>query len=116
VLLRGRVGVRNVNDVVSGYMALRLATLRTALKQTEGRLLQLDGWAANAELIGRLGRLARKVETVPTVERHDLRPRESRVTPWDTTRALWKARRGFRFPPAAPAPRQSPEREPEPVA
>jgi hypothetical protein len=116
VLLRDRVGVRNVHDVVSGYIALRLATLRTALKESDGRLLQLDGWAANAELIGRVGRLARKVETVPTVERHDLRPRPSRVTPWDTTRALWKARQGFRFPPVAPAPRQSPEREPEPVA
>jgi glycosyltransferase involved in cell wall biosynthesis len=116
VLLRDRVGVRNVHDVVSGYIALRLATLRTALKESDGPLLQLDGWAANAELIGRVGRLARKVETVPTVERHDLRPRPSRLTPWDTTRALWKARRGFRFPPVAPAPRQSPEREPEPVA
>jgi len=116
MLLRGRVGVRNVNDVVSGYMALRLATLKGALKAADGRLLQLDGWAANAELIGRIGRLARKVETVATVERHDLRPRSSRLAPWDTTRALWKARGGFRFPPVAPAPRQSPEREPEPVA
>jgi glycosyltransferase involved in cell wall biosynthesis len=116
VLLRGRVGVRNVNDVVSGYLALRLVTLKAAMRDAGDRLLQTDGWAANAELIGRVGRQARRIETVPTIERHDLRQRPSRVEPWDTTRALWKARGEFRFPPVAPAPRQSPEREPEPVA
>ncbi|MFL5519922.1 MAG: glycosyltransferase family 2 protein [Gemmatimonadales bacterium] len=115
MLLRSRVGVRNVHDVVSGYMAIRLGTLKTAMKEADGKLLRLEGWAANAELIGRIGRLARKVETVPTVERHDLRQRSSRVEPWDATRALWKARGGFRFPPLAPSTRASAEREPEPV-
>ena len=116
MLLRGRVGVRNVQDVVSGYLALRLVTLRAAMRDVEGRLLRTDGWAANAELIARVGRQARKVETVPTIERHDLRQRPSRVEPWETTRALWQARGALRFPAAGRAPRRSPEREPEPVA
>jgi glycosyltransferase involved in cell wall biosynthesis len=116
LLLRRRVGVSNVSDVVSGYLAFRLVALRQAMKDAGPRLLQTDGWAANAELIGRVGRLARKVETVPTVERHDLRQRPSRIEPWVTTRSLWKARGEFRFPPRSPETRPSPDREPEPVA
>jgi len=115
MLLRGRVGVRNVSDVVSGYLALRLVTLKASMKDAGPRLLQTDGWAANAELIGRIGRLARKVETVPTVERHDLRQRSSRLEPWVATRALWKARGEFRFPAVTQPSRQAPEREPEPA-
>ena len=116
LLLRSKVGVPGVSDIVSGFVAFRLITLRNALRDAPEPMLRTDGWAANAELIGRVGRFARKVETVPTVERHDLRQRSSRVEPWVATRALWRARAEFRFPPVSPPPRQSPEREPEPVA
>jgi hypothetical protein len=111
LLLRGRVGVPGVSDVVSGYLALRLGTLRSAIKDVDGPLLRCEGWAANAELIGRLGRQARRIETVPTVERRDLRTRETRLDPWSEARALWQARGALRLPPFARREATAPERE-----
>ena len=35
------------------------------------RLLTTSGWAAHAELLARLAPHARRIESVPTVERHD---------------------------------------------
>jgi glycosyl transferase family 2 len=106
LLLRGRVGVPEVSDVVSGFLAFRLITLRHAFKAQEGPLLTAEGWSANAQLIGRAARVARRVETISAVERHDLRHRSSRVRPWETALALWRSRRDLRLPP--PSPRAAP--------
>ena len=94
--LVGGVTAGTVRDTVSGFLAVRLSSLRLALKERE-RLLETDGWAANAELIARLARQARRVETVSVVERHDLRARPSRITPWSMARELWDARRAVRM-------------------
>jgi dolichol-phosphate mannosyltransferase len=116
LLLRSRVGVPGVNDIVSGFVAFRLITLRNALRESPEPMLRTDGWAANAELIGLAARHARRVETVPTVERHDLRHRPSRLKPWDTARALWRSRGSLHFAP--PVERAAPplEREVELVS
>ena len=53
--------------------AFRLVALRNAIRSQRERLLLTDGWAANAELYWRAGRYARRIETVTSVERHDLR-------------------------------------------
>lgn len=102
LVLRRAVGVPGVDDVVSGFSAFRLITLRNALRQ-QGKLLTTDGWTARAELIGRAARHARRVETLPTVERHDLRQRPGRVQPWELARELWRARGSLQLPPLAPA-------------
>ena len=116
-LLRGVVTVPTVKDLVSGYSAIRLVALRNAIRSQAGQLLHTDGWAANAELFWRTARYARRVETVPSVERHDLRSRPSRIRPWDTAAALWAARRVLRASPVPPAPSEpSPHREAEPQA
>jgi len=99
--------------VISGFLAFRLITLRHAMREHE-QLLTLDGWAANAELIGKTARLARRVDTVPVVERHDLRQRPSRVQALDAAVQLWRARGRLRIPPpppSAPAPEPRAERE-----
>ncbi len=119
-LLRGVVTVPGVTDLVSGFSILRLVALRNAIRSHPDRLLLTDGWAANAELYWRAGRYARRIETVGSVERHDLRQRASRVRPWSTATELWRARRALRSapiaPPAeAPAPREA-ERQPEVVS
>ncbi|PYP42369.1 MAG: hypothetical protein DMD43_03110 [Gemmatimonadetes bacterium] len=88
LLLRRAVRVKGITDIVSGFVAFRLMTLRNALK-AQGRTLAGDGWAANAELIGRAARHARRIETVAVVERHDLRQRESRIEPWRALRQTW---------------------------
>jgi hypothetical protein len=92
----GRAGC---DDIVSGFVAFRLITLRNALRDAPDPMLRTEGWAANAELIGRAARHARRIETVPTVERHDLRHRPSRLNPWDTARALWRSRGSLHFTP-----------------
>lgn len=107
LLLRGVVTVPGVRDLVAGFAAFRLVALRNAIRSQPDRLLHTDGWAANAELYWRAARYARRVETVTSVERHDLRPRPPRVHPWDTARELWAARRTLRatpVPPSAPEP------------
>ncbi|HEX3276869.1 MAG TPA: glycosyltransferase family 2 protein [Gemmatimonadales bacterium] len=116
-LLRGVVSVPGVKDLVSGFAAIRLVALRNALRSQSDRLLHTDGWAANAELYWRAGRYARRVETVESVERHDLRSRPSRRQPWDTAASLWGARRILRaLPVPPPPPEAAPRREPEPQA
>jgi hypothetical protein len=87
--------VRGVRDTVSGFMALRLITLRQALRQEGDKpqaLLQTDGWCANAELLARLVPHARRVETLPVTGRYDLRQRPSRVRPWHALVDAWRAR------------------------
>lgn len=87
--------VKGVRDTVSGFLALRLITLRQALRQDGDRprsLLQTDGWCANAELLARLVPHARRVETVPVTGRYDLRQRPSRLRAWQTLVDAWRAR------------------------
>jgi len=91
MLLRRAVRVPGVTDTVSGFVAFRLMTLKNAAQKPGAPLLTSEGWAANAELIGRAAQHARRIETVPVVERHDLRPRDSRIQPWETARQIWKA-------------------------
>ena len=88
-LLRG-LRVPGVSDVVSGLVGYRLIVLRNAFRSGPGPLLTAEGWAANAELLARAARHARRVETVPVLERHDRRPRASRVRPWSLARDLWR--------------------------
>ena len=100
LLLRGRISVPGVRDVVSGFAAVRLVSLRNAIRAHTGPMLTTVGWAARAELIGRLAAHARRVESVATIERHDLRSRPSRSAPWAETRRIWGARRRLEIVPA----------------
>jgi glycosyltransferase involved in cell wall biosynthesis len=110
VLLRGVVSVPGVSDVVSGFSIFRLVTLRNAFRTQRAPLLTTQGWAANAELYDRAARHARRVETIPAVERGDLRQRPSRLSSWDAALTVWRSRGPLRHhsppaPPGANAPR-----------
>jgi glycosyltransferase involved in cell wall biosynthesis len=109
-LLRGRVRVPGVADVVSGFLAFRLVALRNALRARDGRLLTAEGWSANAELIAKTARHARRVETIPTIERHDLRQRPSRVQPWEAAMSAWHWRGKLPLPPPIRPPEPKPDR------
>lgn len=118
-LLRGVVSVPGVTDIVSGFSILRLVALRNAIRSHPGRLLVADNWAANAELYWRAGRYARRIEAVPSIERHDLRHRGSRIRPLGAARELWRARRLLRaapIPPLVEPSRRESERQPEAVS
>jgi glycosyltransferase involved in cell wall biosynthesis len=88
-LLRG-IKVSGVEDIVSGFGAFRLMSLRNAMRAQGGPLITAEGWAATAELIGRVARHARRIDTVEVIERLDLRQRPSRVDPWPLTKELWR--------------------------
>jgi len=81
-----------LRDPMSGFVALRLIVLRQALRSDATRLLLTDGWCASAELVARLSRHARRVDTVPAAVRYDLVQRPSRVRPWRQLLEAWQAR------------------------
>jgi hypothetical protein len=101
-LLRRGIRVPGVRDLVSGYLAVRLAVLRAAFQGSAPRLAG-EGWAARAELAGRAAGYARRIETLAIEERYDLRRRETRVQPWTALREAWRAGGRVRIP-ARPAP------------
>jgi glycosyltransferase involved in cell wall biosynthesis len=102
MLLRGVVSVPGVKDVVSGFAIFRLVVLRNALRSQQRELLVANDWAANAELYWRTSRYARRVEALPSSERHDLRGRPTRVRVWDSLTGLWASRARLRAAPIPP--------------
>ncbi len=95
-LLRTRVRVPGVSDLISGFVAFRLSVLKGAFQGPATTVLTTDGWSANAELIGHAATHARRIETIRVVERHDLRQRASRFDPWQTLKDVCQARRRLR--------------------
>ncbi len=87
-----RVG-GGIKDSISGFVALRLVVLRQATRGGEkAPLLTTEGWAANAELLARLGAFARRVEMVPSAARYDRRQRPSRTKAWQQLIDVWRSR------------------------
>ena len=86
-----RVG-GGVKDSISGFTALRLIVLRQATRGGDAALLTTEGWAANAELLARLGAHARRIEVVPSAARYDLKQRPSRSSPWRQLLGAWRSR------------------------
>jgi glycosyltransferase involved in cell wall biosynthesis len=122
MVLRGVVSVPGVKDVVSGFAIFRLVVLRNALRSQPRELLVAEDWAANAELYWRTSRYARRVEALPSSERHDLRGRPTRVRVWDSLANLWASRGRLRAAPIPPPttdsspPRREAERQAEAVS
>jgi glycosyltransferase involved in cell wall biosynthesis len=110
--------VDGVSDPLGTMRLVRVAVARDAIRDADGKpLASHAGWAANAELLMRLARAARRIETVEVTPRYDLRSRETRVRPWESSVALWRfgvASRAFPTEPAAPPPPR--RREPRPAA
>jgi len=102
-LLRGP-GVSGVKDVVSGFLVIRLACLRGAMRNGVVPFLHTEGRSASAELLARAASQARRVETVAVVERLDRRQRASRVDPWQLARQLWRDGPRVRQPGASRGP------------
>lgn len=103
-LLRRRVGIAGLDDPASGFVAIRLVSLRNAMRAAGERFLATDGPIANAELAGRVARFARRVEMVRVSSRPARRVREGRASHADLLRSVWREGRRLRFP--APPPRE----------
>ncbi len=91
-VLRLFVKTGAVTDPFRSYRLIRISVIRELLKSLGNQpLLTTDGWAADAELLLRAAKFARKIDTVSLASRYDLRTRETRVRPFSD------AMRVFRF-------------------
>jgi glycosyltransferase involved in cell wall biosynthesis len=85
-----------VKDPFGTLRAYRISVLRDLIKRNDGApMLGLDGWSANAELLVQVGAHARRIESVPSSPRYELRPRESRLRPWRGAMELYRSARAL---------------------
>ncbi len=96
-ILRPFPTVPGVSDPFGSLRLYRIAVLRDMLKEAGDRpLVAADGWGANAELLVRAAPFARRIETVSLDARYDLRPRETRIRPFNDALQLFRSARGLR--------------------
>jgi glycosyltransferase involved in cell wall biosynthesis len=97
LVTRPFVTIPNVNDPFSAFRVYRISVLRDVLKEVgDEPLLQSDGWTANVEMLMRISRHARRIESVELNPRYELRPRATRVRPWRNALAMFRSARALR--------------------
>jgi glycosyltransferase involved in cell wall biosynthesis len=99
-LLRPGLNVPGVRDFLSGVCAVRLATLRYCLRDSEESLLQSRGDSAWAELVARTAAVARQISVVSILP-PEQRPREPQGSAFSLALELFRTGRRLRVP--APA-------------
>ena len=97
-LLRPGVRVPGVRDLTSDSCAMRLVTLKLALRDRTGPLLESNGVCARAELIARAAAQARQVAVVPSPPRR-MTNRATDVGPLALALELFRAGRRLRIAP-----------------
>ena len=97
LVTRPFVSIPNVNDPFGAFRVYRVSVLRDVLKDVGDRpVVESDGWAANVEMLVRVGRHARRVESVELNPRYELRPRGTRIRPWRHALAMFRSARALR--------------------
>ena len=96
-ILRPFSSVPGVQDPFGSLRLYRIAVIRDLIKASGDRpIVEAEGWAANVQLLVRAAPFARRIETVSLDARYDLRPRESRVRPWNDALNLFRMARTLR--------------------
>jgi glycosyltransferase involved in cell wall biosynthesis len=96
-MVRPFLSVPGIQDPFSGFRLYRISVLRDMLKAAgSDRLVSNDGWAANVELLMKATVAARRVEGVTLTSRYDIRPRETRVRPFNDAMGLFRFARQSR--------------------
>ena len=97
LVTRPFVSIPSVNDPFGAFRVYRVSALRDLLKEAgDEPLLQSDGWTANVEMLMRVSRHARRIESVQLHPRYELRPRATRVRPWRNALAMFRSARALR--------------------
>jgi Glycosyltransferases involved in cell wall biogenesis len=90
-LVRPMVKVPGVHDSLGTFRLYRIAVMRDVIRASESvPIVQWSGWAANAELLVKAAPFCRRIETVPLGARYDLRPRATRVRPFEGAMDLYR--------------------------
>lgn len=95
-LLRPGLKLPGLRNLMSGFLAIRLITLKHCVRQ-DAALLDTDGWCANAELVARAAAHARRIAVVPVPRRT---PPARVMPPFQLALDLYRAGRTLRI--AAP--------------
>lgn len=98
-LLRPGVRVPGIRDLISGFCAFRLSTLKGPLEGRNGRLLDSDGIPARAELVARTAAEARQLAAVPVPPRPSATPAD--IRPLALALELFRTGRRVRVPASA---------------
>ncbi len=97
-LLRPGFKLEGVDDPLSGICALRLVTLRKAMRDRSDGFLQTEDRLANAELLARAAAAARQISAIPVTAEH-LRPEASHArTSLGVALDLFRAGREIEIP------------------
>ena len=90
-VLRPFVSLPGVTDPFGALRLYRTSVVRDLLKEVaDASVIEREGWAANVELLLRMAKHARRIETVTLEPRYDLRPRGSRVRPLEGAMDLYR--------------------------
>lgn len=96
-ILRPFPSVPGVADPFGSLRLYRIAVVRDMLRDAGDQpLATAGGWGANAELLMSAARHARRIETVELDTRYDLRPRDTRIRPFNDALELFRATRALR--------------------
>jgi glycosyltransferase involved in cell wall biosynthesis len=97
LVTRPFIDLPDVKDPFGTLRVYRISIIRDMLKQAgDEPLVRFDGWSANAELLVRAARHARRIESVSFAPRYELRPRSTRVRLWKSALALYRSARALR--------------------
>jgi glycosyltransferase involved in cell wall biosynthesis len=97
LIMRPFVTLPDVKDPFGTLRVYRISVLRDLLKDVGDKpIARSDGWSANVELLVRVSRFARRVESMAFSPRYELRPRASRVRPWRHALAMYRSARALR--------------------
>jgi glycosyltransferase involved in cell wall biosynthesis len=96
-ITRPFVHLPDVKDPFGTLRIYRISVLRDLLKAGgNDPIVHSDGWSANVELLVRVSKFARRVESISFSPRYELRPRASRVRPWRNALAMYRSGRVLR--------------------
>ena len=97
-LLRPGLNLPGVRDLLSGFCAFRLITLKRCLRDQTEPLLESDGWSANAELLARAALMARQIAVVSVSRHRNARGAFPRQNALSLARDLYRAGRRLKIP------------------
>ncbi|MDB4905594.1 MAG: hypothetical protein JWO05_378 [Gemmatimonadetes bacterium] len=96
-ILKPFASVPGVKDPFGSLRLYRVSLVRDLLKAAGDKpLVSGEGWSANAGLLLKAAPLARRIETLELEPRYDLRPRDSRVRPWNDAMRIFRFGRDTR--------------------